>query len=160
MHSINRRQVVCLSAAALLLPKTALAHHGWSSFDDKTPIYLQGRASKVSWRNPHVEIMLALPKGLALPADLAQRSLPAQAAPVDGPDLLKRAKLPAKAHATWEVELAPLPRMQAWQIAEFPAGTEIAVIGYGLADPNAKPVLRAEYLWLAGKTYALRSAPA
>ena len=154
---MQKRQL--LIATALAPFATARAHHGWSSFDDVTPIFLSGRATKVSWKNPHVELMLDASKS-ALPSDFAARTVPAQTAPVNGPDLLQRAKLAPNLNRPWEIELAPLPRMQAWQIAEFAAGTAVELLGYGLKDLNAKPVLRAEYLWVAGKTYALRSAPA
>ena len=36
----------------------AWAHHGWSSFDQERPIYLEGRAADVKWRNPHAELVL------------------------------------------------------------------------------------------------------
>ena len=70
-------------AAGLTLgPGPALAHHGWSSFDQERPLYLEGRAARVAWRNPHVELQLDLgPEPLKLPADLASRALPAQSAP-------------------------------------------------------------------------------
>ena len=48
---------------------------------------------------------------LKLPADLAQRALPAQAAPVDGAGLLKAAQLPTRKDKRWHIELAPLSRM-------------------------------------------------
>jgi hypothetical protein len=69
-----------LIAAALAAPLAARAHHGWSSFDQARPIYLEGHAAKVAWRNPHAEMALELPADLKLPADLASRKLPAQAA--------------------------------------------------------------------------------
>ena len=36
----------------------ARAHHGWSSFDQERPLYLEGRAANVRWRNPHAELVL------------------------------------------------------------------------------------------------------
>ena len=104
-----------LIAAPLALALPAWAHHGWSSFDQGRPLYLEGKARKVAWRNPHAEMMLELPAvGLKLPADLAARSLPAQSAPIDGSALLKAAQLPTRKDRRWEIELAPLSRMQAW----------------------------------------------
>ncbi len=86
----------------------AWAHHGWSSFDQTRPLYLQGQAEQVQWRNPHAELVLALSQPLQLPADLAQRALPAQVAPVDGAALLRQAVLPTRQDRRWQVELAPL----------------------------------------------------
>src|SRR5512137_2056806 len=83
-------------ASALAAPLAVRAHHGWSSFDQGRPIWLEGKATKVAWRNPHAELSLELPADLKLPADLASRKLPAQAAGVDGPALLKAAQLPTR----------------------------------------------------------------
>jgi hypothetical protein len=99
-------------AAPLGLALPAWAHHGWSSFDQTRPLYLEGKAAMVAWRNPHAELQLELPAdGVRLPADLAARSLPAQTAPVDGAALLKAAQLPARKDRRWEVALAPLSRI-------------------------------------------------
>ena len=155
---MQRRAFVTVGAGLLAGP--ALAHHGWSSFDQTRPLYLEGRARKVSWRNPHVEFELELPAELKLPADLARRPLPAQSAPVDGPKLLQQAQLPRRKDKVWEIELAPLTRMEAWQVAEIKPGTEVAVLGFTFEGEKGNAVLRAEYLWVVGKAYALRSSPA
>ncbi len=137
----------------------AFAHHGWSSFDQNRPIYLEGKASKVAWRNPHAEFDLELPAVLALPADLAARAAPAQAAPVDGAALLKAARLPTRKDRRWRVELAPIPRLEAWKVPPIKDGDTVAVLGFTFAEEKGEAILRAEYLFLGGKTYGLRSAP-
>jgi Family of unknown function (DUF6152) len=142
------------------LTGTAHAHHGWSSFDQDRPIYLEGKARKVTWQNPHTEIELEVASGLKIPADLARRSLPAQTAPVDGKALLAKAVLPKRSDKKWEIELAPLTRMQAWNVPEIKPGAQVAVLGFTFAEEKGDAVLRVEYLWLEGKTYALRSSPA
>ena len=148
-------------AVPLCLSLPAWAHHGWSSFDQARPIYLEGKVAQVAWRNPHVELKLDLPAdGLKLPTDLATRSLPAQAAPVDGPGLLKAAQLPTRRDRRWEIELAPLPRMQAWGVPEIKVGDTLAMLGFTLTGEKGEAVLRVEYLFAAGKVYALRSSPA
>jgi hypothetical protein len=120
-----RRRSILLASA---LPLAARAHHGWSSFDLSRPIYLEGRASKVAWRNPHVELELELATGMKLPADLATRAVPQQAAAVDGPGLLKAAQLPMRGDKRWTIELAPLPRMEAWQVPEIKSGDSMSVL--------------------------------
>ena len=155
---MQRRHFLATSSVLLALP--AWAHHGWSSFDQNRPIYLEGKARKVVWRNPHVEFELELPADLKLPADLARRPVPAQSAPVDGPKLLAAAQLPKRKDKVWEIELAPLTRMEAWQVAEIKPGTELSVLGFTFNDEKGEPVLRAEYLWVGGKAYGLRSSPA
>jgi len=154
---MQRRHFLATSPALLALP--AWAHHGWSSFDQNRPIYLEGKARKVVWRNPHVEFELEVSADMKLPADLARRPVPAQSAPVDGPRLLAAAQLPKRKDKVWEIELAPLTRMEAWQVAEIKPGTELSVLGFTFNDEKGEPVLRVEYLWVGGKAYGLRSSP-
>lgn len=146
--------------AGLALPLLARAHHGWSSFDQDRPIYLEGRAAAVKWRNPHVEFMLEVAPGLTLPAGLAQREVPAQTAPVDGKALLAKAVLPRRKDSRWEVELAPLTRVQAWKLPEIKAGSQLGLLGFTFPEEKGEPVVRVEYLFVDGKTYGMRSSPA
>ena len=157
---LHRRPLLIWTAAALWPATRALAHHGWSSFDQSRPIYLAGKAAKVAWRNPHVEIELEVAADLKLPADLKARSLPAQSAPVDGPQLLAAATVPRRKDRRWEIEFAPLTRMQAWAVPEIKPGDALQVLGFTFANEQGEAILRAEFLWLGGKTYALRSSPA
>ena len=160
--SLQRRSFITgplVAGAVLALP--AWAHHGWSSFDQGRPLYLEGTARKVAWRNPHAELALELPAaGLKLPPDWASRSLPAQSAPVDGAALLKAAQLPTRRDRVWEIELAPLSRMQAWQVPEIKPGDTLAMLGFSFTGEQGAAILRVEYLFLGGKTYGLRSSPA
>ncbi len=154
------RRLVLLGATLAALAPRAWAHHGWSSFDQQRPLWLEGRATQVWWRNPHAELDLQLPDKLALPADLKQRKLPAQSAGVDGPALLARAELPRRADKRWRVELAPLTRMQAWQVAEIKPGDSLGVLGFSFEGEKGEALLRAEYLFVGDKVYGLRSSPA
>ncbi len=156
--TLNRRHLLA-SGLTLALPP-AWAHHGWSSFDQARPLYLEGRAQKVAWRNPHAEFALELRAGLKLPADLAGRTLPAQTAPVDGAQLLKAAQLPTRKDKVWQVELAPLTRLEAWKVAPLKNGDEVGLLGFTFHGEKGDPVLRAEFLFVAGQTYGLRSSPA
>lgn len=154
---MQRRDLLLASAA---WPLGALAHHGWSSFDLSRPLWLEGRAVNVGWRNPHVELDLDVASDLKLPADLAQRRVPAQSASIDGPGLLKAAQLPTRKDRRWHIELAPLSRMEAWKVAPIRNGDALSMLGYTFAGEKGDPVLRVEYLWTAGQVVALRSGPA
>jgi hypothetical protein len=156
--ALTRRALI--AAAGVLGLPIAYAHHGWSSFDQSRPIYLAGKALKVDWRNPHVEFDLELAADLRLPADLASRPLPGQSAPVDGPALLKAAQLPTRRDPRWHVELAPLSRMNAWAAPEIQVGDPVELLGFTFAGEKGDAVLRAEYVWIGGKAYGLRSSPA
>ena len=156
---MRRRQLLAAGGSAALWLGTARAHHGWSSFDQGRPIYLEGRARKVAWRNPHAELELEVKPDLALPADLARRQLPVQSAPVDGPGLLAKAVLPTRRDKVWQVELAPLTRMEAWKVDPIQPGTELALVGFTFAGEKGEPVARVEYLFLGARVYGLRSAP-
>lgn len=156
MH-VHRRHFVL---AALAAPAFARAHHGWSSFDQDRPVWLEGEAVQVRWQNPHAELVLQVPQDLRVPSDLASRALPAQTAPVDGKALLARAQVPARKASRWEVELAPLTRLRAWQVEPIQPGTRVGVLGFTLQEEKGDPVLRAEYLFVGGRVYGLRSSPA
>jgi hypothetical protein len=150
---------------ALLLPLAftaagARAHHGWSSFDLERPIWLEGRATKVSWRNPHAELELEVAPDLRLPADLAQRKLPAQSASVDGAKLLKSAVVPTRKDRRWQIELAPLSRMESWKVAPIKVGDTVAMLGFTFAGEKGDAILRVEYLFVGDQVYGLRSSPA
>ena len=150
-----------LLSTPLFLALPAWAHHGWSSFDQTRPIYLEGKVTKSAWRNPHAELELELPSGgLKLPAELASRPLPAQTAPVDGPALLKAAQLPTRKDRRWEIELAPISRLDAWQVPPVKVGDNVSLLGFTFTGEQGAAVLRAEYLFAGGKTYGLRSSPA
>ena len=159
---MQRRDVL---KSALFLPASgwvsiASAHHGWSSFDQDRPLYLEGQVTKSVWQNPHVELELELPAALRLPSGLAQRALPAQSAPVDGRALLAKTVLPTRTDKRWEIELAPLTRLQAWNVAEIKPGANVSVVGFSFAAEKGEAILRAEYLFVDGKVYGLRSSPA
>lgn len=42
-----------LAAALALIPATALAHHGWSSYDAAKTIKVTAPLTDVTWGNPH-----------------------------------------------------------------------------------------------------------
>lgn len=149
-----------LLAAAAMLPIAANAHHGWSSFDQDKPVYLEGRIKSVRWANPHAEVVLTVDAGLKLPADLAGRSLPAQSQGVDGAAILAKTRLPEAAGGDWSVEFAPLFRMNAWGVREPKVGERIEVIGYIAPKIGNGRLLRVEYLFADGKVAGLRSSPA
>ena len=158
---MHRRTILRLSAAVLATSAvgSARAHHGWSSFDPDRPLYLKGRVKAARWRNPHVELELEVEPGLALPPDLPTRELPAQASQFDGKAILEKTALPERKDGVWEIELAPLTRMKAWDVEPIKEGETVELVGYTLAD-NSEPVLRAEWLFRDGKVYGLRSSPA
>lgn len=158
--TMSRRRFVVTAAATPLITSTAWAHHGWSSFDQDRPLYLEGKVVSSKWQNPHAELLIDLSPSLALPADLKQRPLPAQSAAVDGPALLARTVLPKRKDRRWELELAPLTRMSAWNVAEIKAGEQVSAVGFAAKDEAGEAVMRVEYLFVAGKVYGLRSGPA
>lgn len=152
---------VLLSAFAItsaLIANVALAHHGWSSFDETKPIYLEGTVKSVKWQNPHAEVMLEINRSEP-PAALARFAIPKQSAMVDAVTVIGSAKAPTRKDAVWEVEFAPLTRMDAWKVAPIKVGEKIAVIGYTFKDEKGEATLRVEFLIGNGKVTPLRSAP-
>lgn len=159
---MKRREWMIASAALPLAGGWTLAHahHGWSSFDQDRPIYLEGKVLTSKWRNPHAELEIEVPAGLKVPTDLAQRQVPAQSAPVDGKAMLAKAVVPTRKDRKWEVELAPLTRMQAWKVDEIKPGAVVSLVGFTFKEEKGDAIVRVEYLYVDGKAYALRSGPA
>lgn len=148
-----------LLAAAYVLAAPALAHHGWSKFEQDRPYYLNGTIQSVRWSNPHAEAVIEVAPDLKLPTDISARPLPKQAQDVDSAAILGKLRVPPDAGGRWELEFAPLTRMQAWGMGTGPkVGDRIEVIGYtGAAGAR---VLRVEYLFFGGRSAGLRSSPA
>jgi hypothetical protein len=158
--TMKRRHLVLATASLPLAWPSAWAHHGWSSFDQDRPIYLEGQVIRSRWQNPHAELVIEVPAGLQVPADLSKRALPAQSAPVDGPGLLAKAAVPRRSDRQWELELAPLTRMEAWKVPEIKVGARISAVGFVFKEEKGEAVMRVEYLFADGKVYGLRSSPA
>lgn len=146
-------------AASLLVAGAALAHHGWSSFDEKAPIYVAGTVQSVAWQNPHAELVLA-PEVQELPPGLATRSVPAQEQPVDGATVLANTTLAADLSGPWTIELAPLTRMDAWGVARIQPGAKVELVGYTFPKgASSERRMRVEFLFVDGQAYSIRSMP-
>jgi hypothetical protein len=81
-----------LAAALLLAAPLALAHHGWSEYDDSKPLELQGVIRSASYDNPHGMVRLDVGGKtwtvvLAPPGRMASRGLD-QKALVPGVDAI------------------------------------------------------------------------
>lgn len=74
--------------------------------------------------------------------------------------MLAKAVVPNRKDRKWEVELAPLTRMEAWKVAEIKAGAMISLVGFTFKGEKGDAIVRVEYLFVDGKAYGLRSAPA
>ena len=68
--------------------------------------------------------------------------------------------MPRRKDRQWELELAPLTRMEAWKVQEIKPGTSISAVGFTFKDEKGEAVMRVEYLFVDGKAYGLRSSPA
>ncbi len=149
---------VLLVSVLAFLGGATFAHHGWSSFDETKPIYLEGIVKSVKWQNPHAEFMLEV-NGAAPPAALARFVVPKQSANIDAVMILGTAKAPTRKDKVWEIELAPITRMDSWKVAPIKAGAKISVVGYTQKDEKGEAILRVEFLIGDGKVTPLRSSP-
>lgn len=147
-----------LPVLTAFIATAALAHHGWSSFDETKPIYLEGVVKSVKWQNPHAEVVLEV-NGAAAPAALTRFTIPKQSANVDAVTVLGTAKAPTRKDKVWEIEFAPITRMDAWKVAPIKVGEKIAVVGYTFKDEKGEAILRVEFLIGNGKVTPLRSSP-
>lgn len=160
---MKRRNVLALASALAplaLWSRPAMAHHGWSSFDEARPLYIPGRVKAVKWQNPHAEIVITMAPDATLPADLAKRNPPAQtSSSVNGSKVLAAAALP-KRRGDWTIELSPMTRIESWKVPEPKIGDTVAAICYSFKDEKGEAFARVEYLIIGDKMYGLRSNPA
>jgi hypothetical protein len=136
------------------------AHHGWSSFDQNRPIYLEGTARKVRWRNPHAELKLELPADLKLPADLASRRCRHRARRWTAWACSRRRSCRRARTGCGKSSSPSLTRMNAWKVPEIKNGDNLGVLGFTFTGERGDAILRAEYLFVGGQVYGLRSSPA
>ncbi len=159
---MQRRHILTGAGCALALAamhRSALAHHGWSSFDQTRPIYLAGKVKAVKWQNPHAEIVVTVAADAVLPANLASLSVPAQTSNVDGPKVLAAAQLPTR-RGDWTIELSPMTRINAWKVPQPKVGDTVSAVAYTFPDEKGDMFARVEYLIIGGQLYGLRSNPA
>ena len=78
----------------------------------------------------------------------------------DGKAMLAKTVAPNRKDRQWELELAPLTRMSAWNVEEIKPGAAVSAIGFTFKDEKGDAVMRVEYLFVAGKAYGRRSSPA
>ena len=160
---MKRRSLLALASALAplaLSSRPAMAHHGWSSFDEARPLYVAGKVKSVKWQNPHAEIVITMAPDASLPADLAKRKPPAQSnASVDGAKVLAAAALP-KRRGDWTIELSPMTRIENWKVPEPKVGDAVAAVCYGFKDEKGPAFARVEYLIIGDKMFGLRSNPA
>ena len=97
---MNRRQFLFSLPLAVppfaLFAHSAFAHHGWNSFDETRPLYIEGRVKSVKWQNPHAELVVSMSADARVPADLATRKMPAQTINVDAAKILAAAAPPKR----------------------------------------------------------------
>ncbi len=156
---MQRRHFVLAGSAIAIWNTPALAHHGWSSFDETKPLYLAGKVKAVKWQNPHAEIVVTVAADATLPADLAQRTTPAQTSNVDGPKVLAATRLPQR-RGDWTIELSPMTRINSWKVPQPKVGDTVSAVAYTFPDEKGDMFARVEYLIIGGQLYGLRSNPA
>lgn len=50
------RLIVCASAVTALVSLPAIAHHGWSTYDETKPLTVTGKIVETHYENPHATI--------------------------------------------------------------------------------------------------------
>jgi hypothetical protein len=53
MEVAMARITLFAAALAVSIPAAAVAHHGWSSYDESKPLTVTGTLQNVAWSNPH-----------------------------------------------------------------------------------------------------------
>ena len=55
------RSLIAAGALTLALAGTAAAHHGWGSYDAKSPVTVSGKVLTSKYENPHVTLTVSAP---------------------------------------------------------------------------------------------------
>ena len=97
--------------------------------------------------------------GAAAPEALTRFAIPKQSATVDAVSVLGNAKPPARKDKVWEIEFAPIARMDAWKVVAPKVGDKLAVVGYTFKDEKGAATLRVEFIVGNGRVTPLRSSP-
>ena len=50
---MSRSRILSAALAVALVPATLAAHHGWSSYNEKQPLNVEGTIAESSYANPH-----------------------------------------------------------------------------------------------------------
>lgn len=129
-----------MTVASLALVSSAVAHHGWGSYDAKNPVTVAGKVKTSKYENPHVVITV---DAVAKPDAKGTAD----------------AKAPAKTEEvskTWTITLAPTSRMiNRGALVELVAvGKEVSAFGY--PSTVEKDEIRAERITVDGKTIEMR----
>ncbi|WP_052183130.1 DUF6152 family protein [Rhizobium sp. YS-1r] len=139
---MKMRILAMLFGAALAGALPVEAHHGWGYYDTARPIYLSGRVTSVSWRNPHPEITVENETG-ALPSTWDALPVPEELAELGFEATLRRVQ-PAAPAERWTLDLAPINRLEAWGMPREPkAGDVITAIAFPSCSEEgvARPAL-------------------
>ena len=50
---MSRSRILSAALAVALVPATLAAHHGWSSYNEKQPLTVEGTIAEATYGNPH-----------------------------------------------------------------------------------------------------------
>lgn len=98
MRTSAAKSFVGLLTAAMLAATPALAHHGWSGYDNSSPVSLTGTVSEVAYTYPHATIKLDVSGKiwlavLAPPSRMSSRG-------ISGGDIKVGARVTVEGHAS------------------------------------------------------------
>jgi hypothetical protein len=139
------------TAAALLLAllpaMPAAAHHSWNASETRYAYYVTGTVTYVRRGNPHCQVRLRVEKGAAVPANWAQRPLPAGADETDGHATMVSARPYNGEYQELLLTLAPPDWMGRWgMIRELKVGEHIEAVGF--LDVGGGDGLRPVMFWM------------
>lgn len=126
----------------LLASPLASAHHGWGYYNTARPLYLTGRVTAVTWRNPHPEMTINV-VATELPVNWNDLPIPAELTELGFAETLRKVAAPDHSGA-WTLDLAPINRLERWGLPREPrvGDTIIAIAFPSCTEPGvARPAL-------------------
>lgn len=158
MTSISRRFLLAglpLAGTA----STAFAHHGFVGFDISKTYYIEGTIKTLEWGDPHIEVDLSVPAGLAVPADIASIEVPKAEVVMTIPTRLE--PLPtSQPNEIWDLTLPSLGRAKliGLEKAMLEPGRQLAGIGY-VGCKREEKAFRPDILLVGRRAFVMRPFP-
>jgi hypothetical protein len=149
---LAQRAFVGLAISTLLAISAAKAHHGWSSYNTETPLYLEGTVAEVQWRNPHPELVVVV-SSPAPPVDAAKITVGAD---TDGAEVKAAlAKAQPAPPGRYTVHLPPIARLERAGVSAPPKQGE-RFVALAFLSCSEAGTARATYVRLANGTSAIQ----
>lgn len=158
MIPITRRFLLA-AGPVISVAATAHAHHGFVGFDFSKTYYIEGIIKALEWGDPHIEVDLSVPAGLAVPSDLSSIEIPRAEVVMTIPAKLDPLPV-SQPNEVWDLTLPSLGRAKliGLERAMLEPGQRISGIGY-IGCKKEEKAFRPDLLLVGRRAFVMRPFP-